>query len=93
MLRKKREYETFGNHLSSEVVDLVLKLRSEHKLGTWRIKWYMERFHDINTSESGVYRTLKRHNIERLDRKRLRDRQCTLSDTLKTPLTIMCKWM
>jgi hypothetical protein len=65
----KREYETFGNHLSSDVVDLILKLRSVHKLGTWRIKWYMERYHDNNISESGVYRTLKRHNIERLDRK------------------------
>ena len=37
-------------------------------MGTWRIKWYLERYHDINVSESTVYRTLKRHNVKPLDR-------------------------
>ena len=85
LLRKKREYETFGNHLSSEVVNLILKLRSEHKLGTWRIKWYMERYHDINISESSVYRTLKRHNVERLDRKTTRQAMHTQRYSKDTP--------
>ena len=38
LVAKKREYETYGNCLSPDVVELILKLRSEYKLGTWRIK-------------------------------------------------------
>jgi len=47
-------------------------LRENHKLGTWRIKWYIERYHDINISESSVYRILKRNNVKRLDSKTTR---------------------
>ncbi len=49
LLRKKRDCRTYWNSLSSDVVELILKLRSEYKLGTWRIKWYME---DIMASQS-----------------------------------------
>ena len=57
----------FANQIKKEVVEKVLELRKEHKLGTWRIKWYLERYHDINISESSVFRILKRNKVERLD--------------------------
>ena len=68
LLRKKRDSQTYWNSIDKTTVDLILKLREEHKLGTWRIKWYLERYHDINISESSVYRTLKRNNVKPLDK-------------------------
>ncbi len=66
--RKKRDPSSYGNCIDTNTVQLILKLREEYKLGTWRIKWYLERYHDIEISESSVFRTLKRHNITPLDR-------------------------
>jgi transposase len=70
--RKKPIAYNFPNQIKPEVVQKVLELRQEHKLGTWRIKWYLERYHDICISESSVFRILKRNNVERLDRKTTR---------------------
>lgn len=64
--RKKRNQTTYWNSTKQETIDLILKLRKEYNLGTWRIKWYLERYHDINVSESTVFRILKRHNIKPL---------------------------
>ncbi len=75
--RKKRDSGTYWNSLDRSVVDLILKLRGEYKLGTWRIKWYMERYHGITVSESSVYRTLKRNNMPPLDR-------CTTRNAMRT---------
>lgn len=47
----------------------VLSLRNEYQLGSWRIKWYLERYHDISISESSVSRILKRDGVERLQKK------------------------
>lgn len=69
LLRKKPTPLTFPNQIKQDIVNKVLELRQEYKLGTWRIKWYLERYHDIQISESSVYRILKRNNIGRLDRK------------------------
>ena len=69
LLRKKPIPGNFPNQIKQEIVDKVLELRKEHKLGTWRIKWYLERYHAIYISESSVYRILKRYNIGPLDRK------------------------
>ncbi len=66
--RKKRDPRSYGNCIDANTVQLILKLRDEYKLGTWRIKWYLERYHDIEISESSVFRTLKRHNVKPLDR-------------------------
>ena len=85
LLRKKRESNTYYNSLDSKVVDLILKLRAQHKLGSWRIKWYMERYHGINVSESSVYRTLKRHNTKPLDRKTTRRAMHTKRYSKETP--------
>ena len=68
LLRKQRDSRTYWNSIGLKTVELILKLREEYKLGTWRIKWYLERYHDIKVSESSVYRTLKRNNIKPLDR-------------------------
>lgn len=72
LIRQKPVARTFPNQIKDEVVNKVLELREEHKLGTWRIKWYLERYHGINISESSVYRILKRNNVKRLDRKTTR---------------------
>ena len=59
LIRKTRDYKSYGNRINDEVIELILKLRKENQMGTWRIKWYLERYHDIKVSESSVYRTLK----------------------------------
>ena len=69
LIRKKPIAYNFPNQIKKEVVEKVLELRKVHKLGTWRIKWYLERYHDINISESSVFRILKRNKVERLDKK------------------------
>ena len=66
--RKIGDPKTYGNRLDSKVIELILELRKQYKLGTWRIQWYLERYHDINVSESSVYRTLKGHNVKSLDK-------------------------
>jgi transposase InsO family protein len=53
-------------------VEKILSLRKEYQLGSWRIKWYLERYHDIHVSESSVYRILKRYGIEKLHKKAAR---------------------
>ena len=50
----------------------MLSLRKEYQLGSWRIKWYLERYHDITISESSVTRILKRYGVERLQKKAAR---------------------
>jgi hypothetical protein len=50
----------------------VLSLRKEFQLGSWRIKWYLERYHDISILESSVSRILKRYGVERLQKKAAR---------------------
>ena len=68
LVRKKVDPESIPNRTPTRAVKLILQLREDDKLGTWRIKWYLERYHDINISESTVYRTLKRNNIKSLDK-------------------------
>jgi len=35
-------------------------------MGPIRIAWYLERYHDIKTSDATVYRVCKRHGMARL---------------------------
>jgi transposase len=49
-----------------EVKEKVIKLRTEYQLGSIRITWYLERYHDITISESSVYRILKKEGLNRL---------------------------
>lgn len=85
LLRKKPTPRTFPNQIKQEIVNKVLELRKEHKLGTWRIKWYLERYHDILISESSVYRILKRNNVGRLDRKATRRAMHSIRYEKETP--------
>ena len=66
--RKKRDSSSYWNSIDTKTIELILNLPEQYKLGTWRIKWYLERYHNINVSESTVYRNLKRHNVKPLDR-------------------------
>lgn len=68
LCRKKRASSSYWNSIDKKTVELILDLREQYKLGTWRIKWYLERYYDIKVSEPTVYRTLKRHNVKPLDR-------------------------
>jgi transposase len=85
LIRSKRSYESYGNRISNQAIDLILKLRKEQNLGSWRIKWYMERYHGINISESSVFRTLKRNNIKPLERKVTRKAMYTKRYAKQTP--------
>lgn len=85
LLRKKPIAYNFPNQIKPEIVEKVLELRKEHKLGTWRIKWYLERYHDIIISESSVYRILKRNKVERLDRKTTRRAMHSIRYEKQTP--------
>ncbi len=64
--RKKPIANNHPRKLSQEVVDKILHLRKEYKLGPERIKWYLERYHGIKTSQSSVYRTLIHLGMRRL---------------------------
>lgn len=85
LIRQKPIARNFPNQIKPKVVNKVLQLREDHKLGTWRIKWYLERYHDINISESSVFRILKRNNVKRLDRKTTRRAMHSKRYTKLTP--------
>ena len=54
--------------MSAEVEEKILHLRRKYHLGPIRIVWYLERYQAIKVSDAGVYRTLKRHGLNRLPR-------------------------
>jgi transposase InsO family protein len=85
LMRKKPIAYNFPNQIKEDVIEKVLELRKEHKLGTWRIKWYLERYHDIAISESSVFRILKRNKVERLDRKITRRAMHSIRYEKQTP--------
>lgn len=49
-----------------EIEEKVLYLRKTYHLGQKRISWYLERYHAIKISSSGVYQVLVRHGLNRL---------------------------
>lgn len=57
-----------ANQTSPEITEKVLHLRQTYHLGPIRIVWYLARYHDIKISDAGVYRILRRHNLNRLPR-------------------------
>ena len=72
LLRKHPVAYNHPNKIKEEVIEKILSLRKEYQLGSWRIKWYLERYHDVQISESSVYRILKRFGVERLHKKAAR---------------------
>jgi len=45
------------------IEEKVIYLRKKYHFGPQRIYWYLMRFHQIQTSESSVYRILRRNGI------------------------------
>ena len=72
LLKKHPVAYNHPNKIKEEVIEKVPSLRNEYQLGSWRIKWYLERYHDISISESSVSRILKRSGVERLQKKAAR---------------------
>jgi transposase len=72
LLRKHPVAYNHPSKIKEDVIEKVLHLRKEYQLGSWRIKWYLERYHDITVSESSVSRILKRYGVERLHKKTAR---------------------
>ncbi len=54
------------NKTPDEVVEQILHLRRTYHMGPIRVVWYLERYHDIKTSDATVYRVCKRHGLNRL---------------------------
>lgn len=48
------------------IEEKVIYLRKKYHFEPQRIYWYLKRFHQIQTSESSVYRILRRNGISRL---------------------------
>jgi transposase InsO family protein len=66
LLRKKPVAKSHPRKLKQHVVDKIVYLRKTYQLGSWRIKYYLERYHNIIISESSVSRTLLKYKINRL---------------------------
>jgi len=49
-----------------DVVEKILHLRRTYHMGPIRIVWYLERYHDIKTSDATVSRVCRRHGMRRL---------------------------
>ena len=54
------------NKTPAEVVEKILHIRRTYPMGPQRIVWYLERYHDIKTSDATVYRVCRRHGLRRL---------------------------
>lgn len=52
--------------MPKQTEELILYLRQTYHLGQQRIAWYLERYHDIKVSPSGVYSVLCRNGLNRL---------------------------
>lgn len=57
-----------ANRTAPEIEEKVIYLRKKYHLGPIRISWYMARYHEIQISDAGVYRILKRNGLNRLPR-------------------------
>lgn len=51
---------------SSEVVGKIIYLRTNYNFGPEKISMYLKRYHDLQVSKSGVWRILKRLDLNRL---------------------------
>jgi transposase InsO family protein len=49
------------NKTPAEVVEKILHLRRTYHMGPLRSVWYLERYHDLKTSDATVYRVCRRH--------------------------------
>ena len=49
-----------------EILGKIIYLRQTYHLGPWKIMVYLERYHDIHVSSSGIWRILKKLQMNRL---------------------------
>jgi transposase InsO family protein len=54
------------NATKAEVVEKIAYLRTNYHFGPLKISMYLKRYHDIDISDSGVWRILKRLDMNRL---------------------------
>lgn len=54
------------NATSAEVVEKILWLRQQYHFGPHKIAMYLQRYHEIQISPSGVWRILKKAGVNRL---------------------------
>lgn len=77
----KRAYEKYGEpglinskpcpenptlRIPAQIAEKIIYLRKTYHLGQLRISWFLERYHRIKVSSSGVYCVLKRNGLNRL---------------------------
>ncbi len=63
--RSSRPHQS-PNATSAEVVGKIMYLRQSYHFGPHKIAMYLKRYHDISVSPSGVWRILKRLDLNRL---------------------------
>lgn len=51
---------------------LILQARRERQYGPLRIRWFLERYHNVYVSAPTIHRILKRHRVPRVSLKRYR---------------------
>ena len=66
LYRKKPVSLTHPRKKPSKVIEKILELRTDYKIGALRIMYYLERYHGIKVSESTVRRVLGSHGLNRL---------------------------
>jgi transposase len=66
LIRKKPVAKSHSRKRKQSVIDKIVYLRNTYKLGELRIKYYLERYHNIVISESSVTQTLVNYKINRL---------------------------
>jgi transposase len=63
---RSRRPHTSPNATKSEVVGKIVYLRKHYHFGPHKIAMYLKRYHDVQVSPSGVWRILKRLDMNRL---------------------------
>lgn len=66
LYRKKPIAYNHPCKISHEIIDKILEIRQEYQIGALRIKYYLERYHGIQISESTISRALKTYGVNKL---------------------------
>jgi transposase len=69
----------------TEVVGKIIYLRENYHFGPHKIVMYLKRYHDVTISKSGVWRILKRLDMNRLPASAIRRARIRLSANLPGP--------
>ena len=69
LINNKPRPENLGLRVAAEIQEKIIYLRTTYHLGSDRICWFIQRYHpQMRVSESGVYRVLRSHRLNRLPR-------------------------